>query len=163
MKLAAYAAIARTDVKLADLGTVTVSGRMHTAGFGTLEQQIEERTFDNSVEGNASANLNLGRFLPKTSGVQIPVYAGYSTLVSTPQYDPYDTDVKMKQLLNSVSLFHGDDSARIAKNQRQTVETIKSVNVTNMRKDRTRSDGKTEDLRHRKLYGHLRLHRNRLP
>ncbi|HMU70520.1 MAG TPA: cell surface protein SprA, partial [Chitinophagales bacterium] len=38
-----WAALARADVKLADLGNFTLSGNLHTAGFGTLEQQIDER------------------------------------------------------------------------------------------------------------------------
>lgn len=137
-----YAALASMNVKLADLGTATLTGNYHSAGFGTLEQRIVERTRDNLVEYNASTNLELGKFLPEKTGVSIPMYAGISQSISTPQYDPYDTDVKMKQRLDSIRLFHGTDSARLDRKQRQTATKIKSFNLTNVRKNRTNTERK---------------------
>src|SRR5690606_12793620 len=37
-----WAALGRVDVNLADLGTLSVSANMHSNGFGTLEQKINE-------------------------------------------------------------------------------------------------------------------------
>lgn len=135
---AGYAAIARADIKLADLGNVTLAGKMHTAGFGTLDQEIQDRFLDNYYEGNASATINLGRMLPKTVGLQVPIYAGYTQTLSQPKYDPYDGDVLLKQNIDSIRLYHGEDSARLARKQRQTITTTKSINVTNLRKDRVK-------------------------
>lgn len=135
---AGYAAIARADIKLADLGNITLAGKMHTAGFGTLDQEIQDRFLDNYYEGNASATINLGRMLPKTVGLQAPVYAGYTQTLSQPKYDPYDGDVLLKQNIDSIRLAYGDDSARVARKQRQTITTTKSINITNLRKDRVK-------------------------
>ncbi len=138
----AMAALTTLDVKLADLGNFTLSGNMHTAGFGTLEDRITERRQDYLLAYDASTNLELGRFLPKNSGIRIPLYAGISQSVSTPKYDPYDTDVLLKQLVDSVEFKFGADSAKAAKNIRKTYETVRSINVTNVRKERTNPEKK---------------------
>ncbi|MEZ4886205.1 MAG: cell surface protein SprA [Chitinophagales bacterium] len=138
----ALAALTTLDVKLADLGNFTLSGNMHTAGFGTLEDKITERRQDNLIAYDASTNLELGRFLPKSSGIRIPLYAGISQSVSTPKYDPYDTDVLLKQLIDSVEYKYGADSAMAAKKIRKTYETVRSINVTNVRKERTNPEKK---------------------
>ncbi|MBP6371417.1 MAG: cell surface protein SprA, partial [Ferruginibacter sp.] len=94
-----YAALGRVDVNLADLGTLSLSGNMHTAGFGTLEQRINERYRDNFFQFDVTANLELGKLLPKNTGLSIPVMASYSKTVSNPEYDPYDKDIKLKDKL----------------------------------------------------------------
>lgn len=134
-----YAALARMDVKLADLGTLNVSGYMHTAGFGSLEQRINERFQDNVVRYDASTNLELGKFLPQNSGIRIPTYVGVREKISTPKYDPYDTDVYLRQNLDSIRAVQNLDSKKVKeyKQQRQTAEHTKSLNFTNVRKDRT--------------------------
>lgn len=137
-----YAAIARADAKLADLGTVTISGKMHTAGFGTLEQEVQDRKVDNYKEGNVAATLNLGRILPKNVGLQIPVYAGYTETISNPKYDPYDGDILLKRNVQEIEDTSDNATARAAHKQRQTATTTKSFNVTNLRKDRTKPNTK---------------------
>lgn len=152
---AGWAAIARADVKLADIGNLTVAGNMHTAGFGTLEQKVHERFRDNLVELDVSANLELSKFLPEGTGIRIPMFAGMSQSVSTPEFDPYDTDVKLGQLLDSIRVnepinptdttdYLLSDSERVkkAKKQRQTASKIKSVNFTGVRKERTNTEKK---------------------
>lgn len=131
------AAIARADIKLADLGNLTFATNWHTAGFGTLEQKVSERFQDNYLELNGSMNLELGKLLPKKANIRLPLYANITQSTSTPKFDPYDTDVNMKKNIDTISLYHGADSARVAKKQRQTVATIKSVNLTNVRKERS--------------------------
>ncbi|MFK7908622.1 MAG: cell surface protein SprA, partial [Chitinophagales bacterium] len=138
----ALAALAALDIKLADLGNFTLAGNMHTAGFGTLEDRITDRRQDYLLAYDASTNLELGRFLPKTSGIRIPFYAGISQSVSTPRYDPYDTDVPLNQLIDSVDFKFGVDSAKAAKKIRKTYETVRSINVTNVRKERMNPEKK---------------------
>jgi len=137
-----YAALARVDVKLADLGRVTVTGNMHTAGFGTLEQKVNDRYRDNLLEYDATANINLDKFLPAESGLKIPLYAGYSESISTPQYDAYNTDVILEEALDSVELYKGQEARDSLKRQSQTYQSIKSVNISNARKVRTSGDKK---------------------
>lgn len=137
---AGWAALARMDVKLADLGNITVSGSMHTPNFGTLEQKANERYRDLLYQYDASATLEMGKLLPKNAAIRIPVYAGISQTISTPQYDPYDTDILTKRNIQEIENLYGADSARIARKNRQTSTGIKSINVTNLRKERTNSN-----------------------
>ncbi len=137
-----YAALARMDVKLADFGNVTVSGNMHTAGFGTLEQKIVDRFQDNLYQYDATANINLDKFLPKKSGIRIPMYAGYSESVSNPKYDPYNTDIILKEALDSIELYKGREARDSVKKQAQEYTSIKSLNFSNVRKIRTNTEKK---------------------
>lgn len=139
-----YAAIARMDVKLADFGTLNVTGNMHTHGFGSLEQKIDDRKQDLFLGYDASATLELGKLLPPKSGIKIPMYAGVRENISTPYYDPYDTDVRLKQNMDSIRAVQGitNDSIKAFKKQRQTLETTKSINFTNVHKDRTNTERK---------------------
>lgn len=88
-----YAAIASLDVKLADWGNLSLSGNMHTDGFGTLEQKVNERFKDTKYEYAGALNLELGKFFPKESGIRIPFQADYSRSISDPEFDPYETDI----------------------------------------------------------------------
>ena len=142
---AGWAGLARADIKLADLGSVTVSGNIHTPGFGTLEQRVVERYIDNYYDYDVSGNLELGRFFGDNSGIRIPMYAGYSQQVSTPEYDPYDTDILTSTNMDSIrSNFEhiAPDTTKNARKQRQTATTTKSINFTNVRKERTNAKGK---------------------
>ena len=59
----------KVDIKLADLGTLTVSGSNRTAGFGTIDQSTNERSLDNNQQFDAATNLELGKLLPKKAGM----------------------------------------------------------------------------------------------
>jgi cell surface protein SprA len=128
-----YAALGRVDVNLADLGTVSLSANMHTKGFGTLEQRVNDRFRDNFLQFDVSANLELGKVLPKKLGMSIPVYASYSQTASSPEYDPYDQDIKLKDKIKDAS-GKAKDSIR---NAAIDFVSIKTVNFTNVRKNKT--------------------------
>ncbi|MGB0839724.1 MAG: cell surface protein SprA, partial [Chitinophagales bacterium] len=141
---AGYAALARIDVKLADWGNIALSGNAHTVGFGTLEQRVHQRFLDNYMEYDLSTNLEFGKFFPDRWNLRLPVYAGVSQSVSTPEYDPYDTDIKLEQLMDSLTFFYGEqiaDTANLYKKQVQERTTTKSINITNARKERSAKAG----------------------
>ncbi len=126
-----YAALARMDIDLADLGTVTFSGNMHTAGFGGIDQRVNDRFRDNFLQYDIATNLDLGKLLPKRTGITVPVYAGYSKTTSNPEYDPYDLDIKLKDKLAMARNKEHRDSIR---RNAQDFTSIKSLNLTNVRK-----------------------------
>ncbi|MEO7445494.1 MAG: cell surface protein SprA [Ferruginibacter sp.] len=128
-----YAALARADVNLADLGTLSVSVNGHTNGFGTLEQRVNERYRDNFMQFDVATNLELGRLLPKKAAMSIPFYASYSQSQSTPEYDPFDLDIKLKDKLG-VATAAEKDSIRTAA---VDFTSVKTVNFTNVRKIKT--------------------------
>jgi cell surface protein SprA len=128
-----WAALGRVDVNLADLGTMSMSANTHSRGFGTLEQRVVERYRDDFLQFDLSTTLELGKLLPKNVGMSIPVYASYSQTTSTPQYDPYDLDIELKDKL-STSPKDKRDSIR---NNAIDFTSIKTLNFTNVRKNKT--------------------------
>lgn len=126
---AAWAATGRVDFQLADLGTLYISGAAHSAGFGTLEQRINERSRDNFSQFDVATQLELGKLLPKSAGMSIPFYASVSRSISAPEYDPYDLDIKLKDKLKNAG--SGRDSIR---SEAVDLHTIKTVNFTNVKK-----------------------------
>ena len=130
------AGLGRVDLKLADLGTFSVSGTIKTRGFGTLEQRVNERSREDVYTIDASANIEAGKLFPKKLGLQIPVYTSISRRTSTPQYDPYDLDIDLKQKLKGADAAKKDS----IKNDAQDVTTVKTITLTNVRKIKT--DGK---------------------
>lgn len=131
-----WAALARADVKLADLGSVTVSGNLHTAGFGTLEQQIDERYIDNFYQYAASLTLELGKFLPDDLNLRLPLYASISESYSNPEFDPYDLDIDLKDKLAQITESYGTDSADSYKQSVVDFIAVKSINLSNIRFER---------------------------
>ena len=127
----AWAAMGRVDIKLADLGTLYVSGSARSTGWGTLEQRVNERSRESFTQFDVATNLELGKLLPKNAGMSIPVYASYSQTVTTPEYDPYDLDIKLKDKLNAASGTAKDSIRKDAID----VKTIKTVNFTNVKKN----------------------------
>ncbi len=132
-----WAALGRVDLKLADLGNITLAGTARSRGFGTLEQRVNERSREDVYTFDVSANIDAGKLLPRQLGVQIPVYAGISRISSTPEYDPYDLDIKLKDKLDVAASRDAKDSIR---NDAQDITTIKTLNFTNVKKIKT--DGK---------------------
>lgn len=147
-----YAAIATVDMKLADWGSLVLSGNMHTDGFGTLEQKVNDRFKDTYYEYDGALNLELGKFFPKESGIKIPFRADYSRSISDPEFDPYETDIRFDDSVNdefkkTLNETGGDEliAEKARKKYRKdgrTVNEIKSVNLTNVRKVKTNNEKK---------------------
>ncbi len=128
-----YAAMARLDMTLADLGTISASFSTHTTGFGNLEQRVNERFRDNLVQYNIATNLELGKLLPKSAGMSIPVFASISESISKPQYDPFDMDIKLKDKLGAAKTSARKDSINQAA---VDFTSTKTLNFTNVRKNK---------------------------
>lgn len=128
-----WAALARVDVNLADLGTLSLSANAHSSGFGTLEQKVNERYRDNFYQFDIAANLELGKLIPEKVGMSIPVYASYTQSVSTPEYDPYDLDIRLKDKLKHATAAEKDS----IRNAAVDFVSIKTINFTNVKKNKT--------------------------
>lgn len=127
-----YAALGKVDLALADLGTISISGNIHSAGFGTLEQRVNERYRDNFTQFDVSANMELGKLLPKNAAISLPLFASYTQSVSKPEYDPYDMDIKLNDKLKSADKAKRDS----IRNDAIDFTSTTSVNFTNVRKNR---------------------------
>ena len=128
------AAIARMDMQLADFGAITVAGNYSSIGFGALDQKVQERSREDIIGYDIAGNFELGKFFPDNWGVRLPFYGQISNVTRTPEFDPYDLDIKLRDKINNAESTAERDSI---KNITQDVTNIKSFNFTNVGKDRT--------------------------
>lgn len=129
-----WAAIGRVSSRLADLATVNVSGNISTPGFGSIEKKVSERQRETIKQVDASANIELGKFFPEKTKINIPMYVGYSRNSITPQFSPIEQDVTFDEALESRQTAEEREQLR---ESTQTLTTRKSINFTNVRKGKT--------------------------
>ncbi len=138
-KRGGYAASGRLQAKLANLGNVAVSASYKSIGFGALEQKISERRRSDETAFNVASTLYLGKFLPEKTGIDIPMYVNYGTVVSNPQFDPLNEDVPYKQTLATAET---KAQRKEIKKRSQNYTRVKSINFTNVKKNRTGANAK---------------------
>lgn len=127
-----WAATARVRANLADLGDITIAGSHSTPGFGSIEQNVNERQRENITQIDLATNLQLGKFFPEEAGIKVPMHFDYSESRRRPEYDPMSPDVRLKDKLDNVP-----ESAQDSIIQRSEDLTVrKNINFMNVRKDR---------------------------
>lgn len=123
--------LARTN--LADIGNASIYGAYTSAGFGNLEDKLVGLELVNHFNMQTTLDLELGRFLPETWGLHIPFYIDHSREIGSPEYNPLDPDVKLRDDLRTYSSRAERDSVRELTQERKTATNI---TFTNVRKDR---------------------------
>ncbi|MGO4820408.1 MULTISPECIES: cell surface protein SprA [unclassified Flavobacterium] len=128
------AAILNVDTNFADFATVSATGRKSTVGFGALEQGPNERSREDIQQYNIVTNVNLGKLLPNKWGINLPFNYAIGEEVITPEYDPFNQDIKLKQLLDNTA----DGAERDNLNSRAIDYTRRSsINFIGVRKQRS--------------------------
>ncbi len=125
-----WAANGRVSARLADLGSVTFAGRSRSAGFGSIESSVNNRSMVDQVQYDITTSMDLGKFFPEKLGVRLPLYVGYSKSMENPKYNPLDPDIELKESLKNAPTVEVRDSI---KNISQDVVTRKSINLNNIR------------------------------
>lgn len=127
------AALLNVDTNMADLMTLSASGKKSTIGFGSLEEGANERDREDIQQYNIVTNLNLGKLLPKKWGVTLPFNYSIGEEVITPEYDPFNQDIKLKQLIAETT-----DPAEKDNIRTRAVDYTKRKNISfiGARKDR---------------------------
>ncbi|NJL76470.1 MAG: hypothetical protein HC892_17105, partial [Saprospiraceae bacterium] len=98
-----YAAVGRMDFQLADLGSLSIAGNYSSIGFGGLDQNLSERSLDETKGFDVAGNFELSRFLPEQWALRLPLYAAYSKTVISPKFDPYDLDIPLSEKIANAS------------------------------------------------------------
>ena len=124
------AAMANASLAISDIAQVNVAGRLETAGYGSIESNVLDRNMDNFYQLSVSAALEAGRLFPEKAKIQMPLYVSYSNETTSPDYDPLDTDVKLKQTLETYDTKEERDSIKKMSN---TVHESTSFSVTNLK------------------------------
>ncbi len=129
-----WAAILNLDTNFADFANVSATGRMSTAGFGSVDQGPNERSREDVKQYDVVTNINVGQLLPKKWGLQIPFNYGQSEELITPKYDQQYKDLELQTRLDAT-----EDSAerkRIKENSEDYTRR-KSINFIGVKKART--------------------------
>ena len=116
-----WAAQGSVDLQLSDFGTVTISGKKVTEGFGGLEDGVSARATDDYETFSVTTNVDLGKFFPDKAKVSIPVYYSVTKEKSTPKYNPLDTDMLLEEALDACE----------TQAERDSIESIAITRTTN--------------------------------
>ncbi|MBQ7698000.1 MAG: cell surface protein SprA [Paludibacteraceae bacterium] len=126
------AAIANAALKVSDIAQLNVTGRLETAGYGSIESNVQTRNMEDRYNVAVSAALEAGRLVPQEAHLQIPLYVSYSNETMSPKYDPIDSDVKLKDNLETYTTKAEKDSVRRMTNTRHENT---SFSISNLKVD----------------------------
>jgi len=135
-----WAVNATGSAKLADFATINGAMRYTTFGFGAVSSKIGERTRENTLRYDVSANVNVDKLLPSRLGLKIPMFVAYGRTTIDPNYDPANPDMKLSAALKS---FTTDDERSAFKSLIRDETVTRSLNFTNVRKVKVKPDAKT--------------------
>src|SRR6185437_13192766 len=62
-----WAAVGKVDLKLADLGTVTIAGSNTSSGWGSIDQSTNQPSLEDHQEVPVATNLDVGKLLPNNT------------------------------------------------------------------------------------------------
>ena len=133
-KKSGVAALANMRLNLADLGDISVSTSYSSAGYGSLDQSVTEVKKESVTTVDVATNIDAGKMIfPDKWNVKIPVHYDYSLNVVSPEYNPLNPDVKLKDDLKTYNTAYERDSIR-----KMTTSRIvrHNVNLMNIRKER---------------------------
>jgi cell surface protein SprA len=129
-----WSALASLDANLADFAQISLSGKMSTIGFGSIDKSPNQRSREEIKQYGLISSLNLGQLLPKKWEIQIPVSYSITEEFSTPEYDPFYQDIKLEDRINSATRNSQKDSI---KNQAISYRKVSSINLLGVKKNRS--------------------------
>jgi len=135
-----WAATARVETILADLGRVVVSGAHTTSGFGSLEMKVNETPLETATTFDIATDIDLGKLLPETAGIKLPMHFDYGETHIKPEYNPLDPDVKQSDFINSFETRAEQDSVKGLTND---FTMRKNINFVNVRKEKVGNQTKS--------------------
>ena len=115
---------------MSDLGSVNLTGHIETAGFGGLEERVDQRRNDNLYEWSITTQLELGKFFPDKWKMNLPLYYSYSWQKLSPKYNPFDTDMLLKDALDECENKTARDSLS---NLTESIVRNKNFSLSNWR------------------------------
>ena len=116
-----WAASGTMNIQLSDFGTVNLTGRYVSDGFGGLEEGVIQRSTDTQKEYSVTTSLELGKFFPDKAKVSVPLYYSLTKEETRPRYNPLDSDMRLDEALD----------AAVDKHERDSIESIAVTKTTN--------------------------------
>ena len=124
-----WAAQGNLNLQLSDVGSVNVTGKYVSEGFGGLEDGVAQRAQDDYKTYSVTTNFELGKFFPDKAKVSIPIYYSMTKEETRPKYNPLDTDMKLDDALDAMDTHERDSIESIA----VTKTTNTNFSLSNMK------------------------------
>jgi len=119
-----WAAKANLNVGVSDIATLNFGAHIETAGFGGVDQSLNNRRMDNYHQMNFAMQVDAGRFLPEAAKLRAPIYYSVSSERTTPKYNPLDKDVLLSEALDDCSTDAQRDSIKSYAIEKTTVKSF---------------------------------------
>ena len=124
-----WAAQGTLNVQLSDRGSPNLTGHMETAGFGGIEDKVNERNQEDMYNYSITTSFELGKLLPEKVRFTAPIYYSYNKEVIKPKYNPLDTDMLLQDALDACTTEHEKDSLRSLTTTETTTKNFSLSNV----------------------------------
>ena len=124
-----WAASGALNMQLSDLGTLNLTGKIMTEGFGGLEEGLAQRSTDDYKTYSLTTNIELGKFFPDKAKVSAPLYYSVTKEETRPKYNPLDTDMELDDALEAATKQERDSIESIA----VTKHTSTNFSLSNVR------------------------------
>jgi cell surface protein SprA len=129
-----WAAVMSVDTNFADFANVSATGRMSTAGFGSVDQGPQERSREEVKQYDVVTNVNVGQLFPKKWGIQLPFNYGQGEELITPEYDEQYKDLKLQSRIDAAET---QEEKQTIREQSEEYTRRRSLNFIGVRKVRT--------------------------
>ena len=119
-----WAGKVNATLNMSDVATVNFGAHVETAGFGSVDQSLNERRMDDYEQYNVAIQGDLGRFLPAAAKLRAPIYYSVSKEKTSPKYNPLDQDVLLKDALDDCDTKEQRDSIKAYAIDRTTIQNF---------------------------------------
>lgn len=119
-----WAAKANVNLGISDIATLNFGTHVETAGFGGVDQALNDRRLDDYEQYNFAVQADLGRFLPEKVQLKAPVYYSVSKEKTSPKYNPLDQDVLLQDALDNAKTEAEKDSINDYAVERTTIQSF---------------------------------------
>ncbi len=132
-----WAATGRMEAVLADFARVSFSVSHSSAGFSSIEKKITQIPLEYVTDYIVTTDMDWGKFFSEKAGVNIPMHFDYGVSKITPEYNPLQPDIVLKEDLKTYEDKKERDSVK-----RLVVDYTSRTNVNLMNVRKTRTDNK---------------------
>ena len=119
-----WATKVNANLQMSDIATLNFGSHIETAGFGGVDQSLNERRLDDYKQYNFAVQGDAGRLLPEAVRLRAPVFYSVTKETTTPKYNPLDQDVLLKDALDGATKAERDSI------RRYSIENSKTENFS---------------------------------
>ena len=119
-----WAAKANANLSMSDIATLNFGSHIETAGFGGVDQSLNDRRLDDYEQYNFAIQADLGRLLPEKAKLKAPIYYSVTKEKTSPKYNPLDQDVLLQEAIDEADTKQEKDSISDYAVERSTVQSF---------------------------------------